>query len=200
MARRPVFLLAPGAGAPISHPWLRAWAERLSEFGDVCPFDYPYQQGHKRAPDPLPVLIQAHLAAAKAAEERFPEQPLFFIGKSMGGRIGCHASLERSVSGLICLGYPLKSPGKSGKLRDQVLLALRAPVLFVQGTRDPLCPLDELDRVLPKMSAAHELFVVEAGDHSLEVTKTALKRAGESQDQIDLRVSAAIRQFVERLV
>ena len=35
------------------------------------------------------------------------------IGKSMGGRIGCHVSLEEKVNGLVCFGYPLVAMGDS---------------------------------------------------------------------------------------
>src|SRR4029078_13745244 len=69
--------------------------------------------------------------------------PLFLAGKSMGGRVGCHVALEEPVAGVICLGYPLQS-GATGALRDEVLLALRGPIPFVQGSRASLCPLDKL--------------------------------------------------------
>ena len=68
----------------------------------------------------------------------------------MGGRIGCHVSLEEKVDGLVCLGYPLCAMGDRTKLRDEVLRALTAPILFVQGTRDSLCPLDLLDPFEPR--------------------------------------------------
>jgi predicted alpha/beta-hydrolase family hydrolase len=49
------------------------------------------------------------------------------------------------------------------------------PVLFVQGTRDPLCALDELRPVIDRMGARASLHVVDGGDHSLDVPK-AMKR------------------------
>ena len=118
------------------------------------------------------------------------------IGKSMGGRIGCHVALEEEVSGLICLGYPLCAMGDRTKLRDQVLRDLRAPILFVQGTRDPLCPLDLLESVRPQMTAPNFLHLVEGGDHSLVVRKKNL--GVETQDDIDQKIATAIRDFVAR--
>src|SRR5262245_31242260 len=117
---------------------MRAWAKRLSTLGRVVPFDYPYQREGRRAPDKLPVLVAAHLEALKAARGR-RRGPVVLAGKSMGGRIGCHASLEEAarVDALVCFGYPLRSP--AGTLRDEVLVKLRTPVLFIQGTKDPLC-------------------------------------------------------------
>lgn len=176
---------------------MRAWAARLATLGAVETFDYPYMSNKKRAPDPQPVLIRAHLTALERALEKHPDHELILIGKSMGSRIGCHAALERAVSKLICLGYPLVAPGGSGKIRDQVLLELETPILFVQGSRDPLCPLPLLATIREKMRARSELFVVEAGDHSLQVTKTELKAANETQESVDARVLRVIRAFVE---
>ncbi len=195
---RPSFLFAPGAGAPSSSDWMRAWRERLSSLGhvEVRTFDYPYMRATKRrSPDRLPVLIETH--RAKLAELRASAVgPVFLIGKSMGGRIGCHVALEESVAGLVCLGYPLKS-GATGALRDQVLLALETPVLFVQGTRDPLCPLDLLADVRARMRAPSTLVIVDGGDHSLAVSAAARKTRGETQADSDARVLEAIRGFCD---
>lgn len=175
---------------------MQAWAARLATLGAVETFDYPYMQGKKRAPDPQPVLVKAHLAAIERAEAAHPDHELVLIGKSMGSRMGCHVALERSVSRVVCLGYPLVAPGNTGKVRDQVLLELETPTLFVQGTRDPLCPLEQLTAVRQKMRTRSKLFVVDASDHSLQVTKTQLKQSGETQDQVDARILHVIQHFV----
>jgi len=118
----------------------------------------------------------------------------------MGGRIGCHVALEEKVSGLICLGYPLCAMGDRSKLRDEVLRSLGTPILFVQGTRDPLGPLDLLADVRAKMNAPNELMVVEGGDHSLGVKKSELQARGETQEAVDQRILEAIRRFVDSLL
>jgi predicted alpha/beta-hydrolase family hydrolase len=194
---RPLLLFAPGAGAPSSHPWMQRWKERLGSIGEVVAFDYDYMREGRRRPDPLPVLIAAHQAALQNA--RHSDQPVLLIGKSMGGRLGCHVSLKESVNGLICLGYPLCGGGDPQKLRDKVLRELRTPILFVQGTRDPLCPLELLEKVRGEMTAENFLHVVEGGDHSLIVGKKQLKAAGETQDVVDQRILGAIANFVEGL-
>jgi uncharacterized protein len=195
---RPLLLFAPGAGAPSSHSWMQRWKERLSGIGEVVTFDYDYLREGRHRPDPLPTLIAAHQAALRQARQT-SNQTVFLIGKSMGGRIGCHVSLKESVNGLICLGYPLCGGGDPQKLRDKVLRDLRTPILFVQGTRDKLCPLDLLEKVRADMTVENFLQVVEGGDHSLVATKTQLKTAGETQDEVDERILAAISQFVGRL-
>lgn len=192
---RPLFLFAPGAGAPSAHPWMQRWRQRLATIGDVEVFDYPYMQEGRRRPDPLPQLIAAH---RRALLEMRRGGTAILIGKSMGGRIGCHVSLEEKVEALVCFGYPLCGGGDRTKLRDQVLRALQTPILFVQGTRDSLCPLDLLERVRAEMTTETSLYLVEGGDHSLLVSKRHLAAAGETQEEVDQRILEAIAKFVAR--
>lgn len=200
MMRRPLFLFAPGAGAPSAHLWMQRWKQRLQEIGEVETFDYPYMREGRKRPDRLPHLIAAHRAAlAEARAKTEPHALTILIGKSMGGRIGCHVALEEKVNGVICLGYPLCAMGDRSKLRDQVLLALTNSILFVQGTRDPLCPLDLLERVRGEMKAPSVLHVVEGGDHSLGVTKRQLRIAGETQADVERRILQSIDHFVQSL-
>jgi uncharacterized protein len=191
---RPHFLFAPGAGAPSSHPWMQQWRQRLSTIGDVDVFDYPYMQQGRRRPDPLPQLIAAHRQALIEARRG---RTTILIGKSMGGRIGCHVSLEEKVEGVVCLGYPLCAGGDRSRLRDKVLRALQTPILFVQGTRDSLCPLDLLESVRAEMRAPTFLHVVEGGDHSLLVSKRHLAAAGETQEEADRRILEALEAIAK---
>jgi uncharacterized protein len=196
---RRLILFAPGAGAPSSHPWIQNWERRLSQLGEVETFDYDYMRAGRKRPDSLSQLIAAHRAALRAAREKHQPNTTFLIGKSMGGRIGCHVSLEEKVSGLVCLGYPLCAMGDRAKLRDEVLRALTTPILFVQGTRDSLCPLDLLERVRAEMKAPNFLHVVDGADHSLRVPKRELKATGETQEQVDQRIFKSIVEFVSNL-
>jgi predicted alpha/beta-hydrolase family hydrolase len=196
---RPFFLFAPGAGAPSSHPWMQDWKKRLARIGNVETFDYFYMREGRRRPDSPPQLIAAHRQALADARRSTSATSTILIGKSMGGRIGCHVALEEEVDGLVCLGYPLCAMGDRSKLRDEVLRRLNTPVLFVQGTRDSLCPLDLLERVRGEMAAPNFLHVVNGGDHSLLVAKRQLVAAGETQDDVDKRIFEAIREFAARL-
>ncbi len=196
MIVKPFFLFAPGAGAPSSHPWMQRWKESLTQIGDVETLDYDYMREGRKRPDRLPQLISAHRAALAAARTK-TSGPIILIGKSMGGRVGCHVALEEKVDGVVCMGYPLCAMGDRSKLRDQVLRDLHTPILFVQGTRDPLCPLDLLESVRKEMSAPNVLHVVEGGDHSLIVRKKDL--GSETQEDVDQRIAKAITEFVNGL-
>src|SRR5271166_6611172 len=122
-ASRIAFLLAPGAGAPSSHPRMRTFARLLGSLGRVEAFDYPYAIEGRKRPDPQPKLIAAHRAALAALRQSH-DGPIVLAGKSMGGRIGCHVALVEPVEAVICLGYPLCGAGERSNLRDQVLLDL----------------------------------------------------------------------------
>jgi predicted alpha/beta-hydrolase family hydrolase len=187
---RPLLVFAPGAGASSKSDWMQAWARRLRALGEVVSFDYRYQLEGRRRPDALPALVARHREAIAEARSRHPG-PLVLAGKSMGSRVGCHVSLVEPVEALVCFGYPLKAAA-SGKLRDEVLIELRTPVLFVQGTKDPLCPLPLLESVRAKMKARSDLHVVEGGDHSLRVSKRL------PQEPVDEAILGAVRRFLAR--
>lgn len=177
---------------------MQRWKTRLSTIGDVEVFDYRYMREGRKRPDLLPQLIEAHREALVQARGSTSARTIL-IGKSMGGRIGCHVSLKEKVDGLVCLGYPLCAMGDRTKLRDKVLRELATPILFVQGTRDSLCPLDLLEGVRAEMLVPNFLHVVEGGDHSLLVAKRQLASTGETQDDVERKILNAIAGFVDKL-
>ena len=189
------FVFAHGAGAPSSHPWMQRWAARLATIGTVSVFDYPYMKELRKHPDPLPKLVAAHREALLRVRQLYDGLDVL-IGKSMGGRVGCHLALEEDVAAVICLGYPLCGGGDPARLRADVLHRLTTPILFVQGTRDRLCPLDLIEQTRREMKASNEMYVVQGGDHSLQVEKARLKTSGETQDDVDERIMVAIGTFL----
>ena len=198
MTAGPAILFATGAGLPSTAPWMVAWAARLGALGPVRPFDWPYLAAGRKRPDPPEVLLATHREALTRLREAFPGRPVALVGKSMGGRLGCHLASAVAVDALVCLGYPLRSP--AGALRDEVLVALRTPVLFVQGTRDVKAPLDALDAVRARMTARSALHVVPTGDHSLQVTRAHTRATGRTQADEDAAALAAIRDFLSSVL
>src|SRR5438046_10250496 len=136
----PFFLFAPGAGAPSTHPWMQKWKGYSESIGEVALFDYDYMREGGKRPDPPPQLIAAHRSALAEIRKK-SSGPIFLIGKSMGGRIGCNVALQEEVAGLICLGYPLCGGGDRTKLRDKVLREVPTTIIFIQGMHDALCTL-----------------------------------------------------------
>jgi len=178
---------------------MQRWKAHLEEIGDVETFDYPYMRQNRKRPDPLPQLIVAHRQALTEAQQKHRSAVIVLIGKSMGGRVGCHVALEEKVEGLVCLGYPLCAMGNRTKLRDEVLRSLTTSILFVQGTRDSLCPLDLLESVRAQMKTQNFLHIVEGGDHSLRVPKRQLQATSTTHEDIYQQILRAIAGFVDRM-
>lgn len=173
---------------------MQNWRDRLQSLATTTTFDYDYMKRGKKAPDRMPKLLATHGEALDALGVE--DDQVILAGKSMGSRVCCHLALQRAVAGVICFGYPLV--GRSN-VRDQVLLDLERPILFIQGTKDTLCPLDQLDQVRQKMRAKNELHVVDGGNHSLLVGKRQLKAEGRTQDDVDDDIDEAIAEFLESL-
>lgn len=175
---------------------MQDWRRRLSDVAPILTFDYPYQLRGSSRPDPLATLIEAHRAELTRGRATQRGRPIL-IGKSMGGRVGCHLADSEPCAGVVCFGYPLRS--QTGKLRDQALLAMTVPALFLQGTRDPLCDVEELRGVLSRRSARSDLHIVESGDHSLVPTRAQLKATNATDEDVRNGILERIRSFVESL-
>jgi predicted alpha/beta-hydrolase family hydrolase len=177
-----------------------AMARAIAERGvSVVTFNFVYAEQRKRVPDRANVLEDTWLAALAAVRAhraagapRSAEERLFIGGKSMGGRIATQIAAREGVdvAGIVLLGYPLHPPGKPTQLRKAHLPHVRAPMLFVQGSRDAFGTPDELRPVLGDLPLAR-LLVVEGGDHSLTVPK----KAGVTLEQTMARVADAIAAF-----
>ncbi len=187
-------ILAPGAGAGKEHPFMAAVAEGLAARGILTfRFDFLYAEAGRKAPDRQPVLEATYRAVAAHVRAEHSGLPLFLGGKSMGGRIASHiASGEEGVAtdGLVFLGYPLHPPGRPERLRDAHLSAVSAPMLFVEGTRDPFCPLGTLEASLAKVHAPTAVHVIEDGDHSFKVRKSSGRSSAAALDEVIEVVSA----------
>jgi predicted alpha/beta-hydrolase family hydrolase len=161
----PSVVLAHGAGAGSVHPFMQGVRSGLLSRGfRVVTFDYPYVAEGRRAPDRLNRLVECHTAVWQAAGDG--DKP-FLAGKSMGGRVGSH--LEVPAPGLVFFGYPLVAPGKR-EVRDTAHLETGRPMLFIQGTRDALAPLDLVTQLVEGLSHA-TLEIMEDGDHSFRLPK-----------------------------
>ena len=175
------------------------YSELLRRIAPVHSFDYAYMQRGGRRPDAQKILLETHREALARGIDVFGPN-VVLAGKSMGGRISCHVALETPALGVICFGYPLVGSGKTSPIRDQVLLDMPLPALFIQGTRDPLCPLSLLGDVLTRRSGRSELYVVESGNHSLEPTQAYLRQQGQSAAQLEETTLQHVQQFVTSLL
>lgn len=168
-----LLVLGHGAGAGSKHEFMERFATGLaSDSLRVCRFDFPYLVAGRKSPDRQPILEEAFREVADAVREGHAR--CIVGGKSLGGRIASLvAASGYPVDALVFLGYPLHPPGRPDRIRDAHLHEISVPMLFVEGTRDPFCPLDTLERVRAGLDAESDLVAVEDGDHSFKVRKSS---------------------------
>jgi predicted alpha/beta-hydrolase family hydrolase len=194
---RAAIVLAHGAGAPQTHPWMVTVAKTLSARSlDVITFNFLYAEAKRRAPDKNDVLEATwrNVIEAVRARDQVAHGRLFIGGKSMGGRIATQVAARHDaaeLAGLVLLGYPLHPPGNPDQLRAAHLPRIRVPMLFVQGSRDTFGTPRELEPILSGLSHGTRLFVVEGGDHSLAL----LRSQGEPLERVIARVGDEIERF-----
>ncbi|HEY2971780.1 MAG TPA: alpha/beta fold hydrolase [Pyrinomonadaceae bacterium] len=172
-------ILGHGAGSNQLSPFMRLFASGLAARGfDAMTFNFVYMDQGRRVPDAKAKLEGCYRAVIKAATQhkRLKGNRLAIGGKSMGGRIASQVAAEgpakSEIAALVFLGYPLHPPGKPEQLRDAHLQDIRAPMLFVQGSRDAFGSPDELRATIKRLHLPAMLFVIEGGDHSLKVPKS----------------------------
>jgi predicted alpha/beta-hydrolase family hydrolase len=180
-------ILGHGAGAPQAHPWMVATSRGLAERGvHVVTFNFPYSELRRSAPDKPEVLEATWVAAIQAVRARPAAKghQLFIGGKSMGGRIASQVASKWEepagpggpLAGLVFFGYPLHPTGKPQQLRAAHLPLIKAPMLFIQGSKDSFGTPAELEPFLKKIPGA-TVYPIDGGDHSLRVSRTPAKQA-----------------------
>ncbi len=187
-------VLAHGAGAAQTHPFMIDMASRIAQRGvDVVTFNFLYTEQGRKMPDRTDRLEACWHAAIANVRARggLPTERLFCGGKSMGGRIVSNIAASPAgegltLSGLVFLGYPLHPPKKPAVRRDEHLPRVALPMLFVQGSRDELGSAAEIRKVVRRLPHA-SLHVVDGGDHSLVL----LKRDGNATAQNEALDGAA---------
>lgn len=171
-------ILGHGAGAGQTHAFMVSFATELAARGiDAVTFNFSYTEHGRHIPDRNDKLEECYLAVIETVRKhkKLGRNKLAIGGKSMGGRIASQvaASGVSDVAALVFLGYPLHPPGNLEKLRSKHLPDIKAPMLFVQGSRDSFGTPEELKPIIKKLKTPAELYVVEGGDHSFKVPKSA---------------------------
>jgi hypothetical protein len=172
-APRAAYVLAHGAGAGMTHPFLANVAVRLAEHGvATLRYQFPYMERGSRRPDSPRVAHAAVRAAVDVARQNWPDLLLFAGGKSFGGRMASQAQATTplpGVRGLVFLGFPLHAAKRPSRERAAHLSAVRVPMLFVQGARDALAEHDLITQVVTELGGRATLKVWPDADHSFHV-------------------------------
>jgi uncharacterized protein len=182
-------IVAHGAGNDMHNPLLVYFSEGLGRVGYLSlRFNFPYKEKGQKAPDPQEKLVRTWQAAFNFVKDhpQFGTPRIVTAGKSMGGRVASQMTAEGLISprAIVFLGYPLHPPGKKEQLRDAHLYSIPVPMLFFAGTRDTLCDMNLLQKVLNRLKAPWELESIEGGDHSFELPKSFDTSEDEVYDRI----------------
>ncbi len=189
-------VLAHGAGAGMTHPFMAMAANGLAERGiATLRFQFPYMEQRSKRPDSPKVAHAAVRAAVTEAARRLPDLPLFAGGKSFGGRMTSQtqaASPLMGVRGLVFLGFPLHPPGQPSDERAKHLFDVQIPMLFLQGTRDDFAELPLLEPLCQRLGSRATLKLFADADHSFHVPA----RTGRTDLEVRAELLDTIAQWV----
>jgi uncharacterized protein len=181
---RACYVFAHGAGAGMTHPFMETFAAGLGDRGIASlRYQFPYMEKGSRRPDPPAVAHATVRAAVAEAGRSCPGLPLIAGGKSFGGRMTSQAQAIAplaGVRGLAFLGFPLHPAGKPSSDRAKHLAEVRVPMLFMQGTRDTLAEVTQIEPVVTSLGPSASLHLVRDADHSFHV----LARSGRNDREV----------------
>jgi hypothetical protein len=197
---RACYVLAHGAGAGMNHPFMATVAADLALRGiATLRYQFPYMERGGKRPDPPQLAHATVRAAVAAALKALPELPLIAGGKSFGGRMTSQAQAKAplpAVRGLAFLGFPLHPAGKPSQDRAKHLFDVKIPMLFLQGTRDTLAMLDQLEPLCQTLGARATLKLFQDADHSFHVPA----RTGRKDVQVRGEVLDALVAWIDATI
>ncbi len=196
---RACLVLAHGAGAGMTHPFMAAVARGLAERGvATLRYQFPYMERRTKRPDSPKVAQAAVRAAVLEAARLAPGLPLFAGGKSFGGRMTSQAQAESElpgVRGIAFLGFPLHPPGKTSDERGEHLFEVRIPLLFLQGSRDDFADIKLLAPLVAHLGVGATLTVIPEADHSFHVPA----RSGRSDAEVLADIPGVLAGWMEKV-
>ena len=179
--RETVFVCAHGAGGHMADRGLKRLAPVLRARGfGLVRFNFLYRERRSGRPDTMPRLKLCMNAVIERARRELDPRILIIGGRSMGGRAASILAADGvACDGLLLLAYPLHPAGKPERLRDAHLAFIKTPVLCFNGTRDPLCRRDLMERALSRVAAPWQMCWLEGADHSFHVLKSSGRTDGD---------------------
>jgi predicted alpha/beta-hydrolase family hydrolase len=164
-------VLGHGAGGGVGARDLMAASEAAvaNGFGVVL-VEQPSRGAGRRSPAPARQLDAAWTAVvAHLSAKTLRSLPLVTGGRSSGARVACRTAAETGATGVLCLAFPVRPPGRpDAPSRQDELDAVNVPVLVVQGDSDPFG--------MPAPGPAREIVTVN-GNHSLRSDLEAIRTA-----------------------
>ena len=190
-------VLAHGAGAGMTHPFMAAIADGLGQRGiATLRYQFPYMEQGRKRPD-TPKLAQATVRAAVAeATHLLPALTLAAGGKSFGGRMTSQAQASSplpGVRGLVFLSFPLHPAGRQSGERGDHLFEIKVPMLFLQGSRDALAETELVKAVVKRLAKRATLKLLQGADHSFHVPA----RSGRNDEEVRAEILDELAGWLE---
>jgi len=199
-AARVCYVLAHGAGAGMSHPFMEAVADGLAE-RDIATlrYQFPYMEEGGKRPD-SPKVAQATVRAAVGEALRLlPGIAVVAGGKSFGGRMTSQAQAASrlpEVRGLMFLGFPLHPASRPSDERGVHLFEIKIPMLFLQGTRDALAATELIEALVQRLGDRATLKLFQDADHSFHVPA----RSGRTDAEVRAEILDELSAWLETVV
>ena len=197
---RACYVLAHGAGAGMTHPFMAAVARELAERGvATLRYQFPYMEKGGKRPDPPKLAHAAVRAAVAETARRLPKLPLIAGGKSFGGRMTSQTQAITPlpvVRGLAFLGFPLHPAKQPSSERGKHLFDVQVPMLFLQGTRDALAMLEQLEPLCAELGKRVVLKLFQDADHSFHVPA----RTGRKDPQVRGEMLDALVEWIDAVI
>jgi hypothetical protein len=184
----------------MAHPFMAAVAAQLRERGiATLRYQFPYMEKGARRPDPPNIAHRVVRAAVAEALRLRPDLSIVAGGKSFGGRMTSQAQATgpmQGIRGLAFLGFPLHPAGRPSQDRAKHLFDVRTPMLFLQGTRDALATLEQLEPLCKALGRRATLKLFQDADHSFHV----LARSGQKDSQVLEDVMDAFAAWIDTVI
>ena len=145
-----IFVLGHGSGSNMRVPFMESLAEHLARLGvATLRFEYPYSDKPDFVPytdmptDSDDVLIRTVRAALACASKEASGLRVYVGGHSISAQMTSVADAQETLpaEAVISLAFPRKGDAsRTAHLKDTTL-----PVLFIQGTRDSLGAVAEIN-------------------------------------------------------
>ena len=190
------YVMAHGAGAGMHHRSMATMAADLATRAvATLRFQFPFMEQGGRRPDP-PAVAHATVRAAVAEARRLtPDLPLIAGGRSFGGRMTSQAQAQTPLPGVIAsafIAFPLHPAKRPSLERARHLFDVEVPMLFLQGTRDALAELEQLEPLAQQLGRRATLQLIDGADHSFHVPARCGRTDAEvRRDMVDAFVAWA---------
>jgi uncharacterized protein len=186
-----LLVLGHGSGSNMRHALVTGLSNALVDVGVATfRYQYPYSEKGGGGLDGRKVLLATVRRAIETAASEQPDLPLFAGGHSMSGRMTSLAFAEAPlpIQGIVFAAFPL-SGGKGPAERAEHFSDVTVPMLFLQGTKDKLADIGNIELVCNDLGDQADLFVVDTADHGFKV----LKRSGKTREEVlvDLALKTA---------